>query len=565
MRARTPRRSGPRTTGGRVRRRCSSRPTARSRSAGAGVRSRARRLSFGRGCEHAVPRTPGRRPVAGRRGDGHAALLARDPAALGARRAGPVAAGADRLHPPRVPGGRGGPDRDRDLRRQPRPPRPVRPRRPGRPAGAARRPDRPRGPRRRRSRRPGRRVRRAARRPDQRPRPPRRRRRCAPRSARPSTACSRAASTCSCSRRSRRSTTSRSRSRRRGWRRPTGRSSRSLTFGEEIALPDGTTPAPAAAALAAFDVDAIGVNCGAGPQGCLDALTAMGDRGAVDPAERRAPAAGRGPVRLRREPRLPRADGRRHAGCRGAADRRLLRDDARAHRRDARAPSTPGPPPRPGSAAATADTRSAPATTPRLTATATDRRPARCRAAADRARPGAAGRPVRRLGGDRPAALGPHRSHDRGRPPAQGRRRRHGQRQRLGDGPRPDGRARGRVRDPARPRPRVRRPHDDPRPEPHGARVRAAGRARARRAEHPGPDRRPAAGRRLPDRARASGTSIRSGSSRSWPGSTAARTPPAARSAPRPGSPSPARSTRRPPTPRPNGTASSARSPPAPT
>jgi methionine synthase / methylenetetrahydrofolate reductase (NADH) len=53
----------------------------------------------------------------------------------------------------------------------------------------------------------------------------------------------------------------------------------SLTFGEEIALPDGTTPASAAAALAAFDVDAIGVNCGAGPQGCLDALVAMGERG----------------------------------------------------------------------------------------------------------------------------------------------------------------------------------------------------------------------------------------------------------------------------------------------
>ncbi len=49
-----------------------------------------------------------------------------------------------------------------------------------------------------------------------------------------------------------------------------------LTFGEELELPDGTTPAEAARAIAALDVDVIGVNCGAGPQGCLDALTAMG-------------------------------------------------------------------------------------------------------------------------------------------------------------------------------------------------------------------------------------------------------------------------------------------------
>ena len=46
----------------------------------------------------------------------------------------------------------------------------------------------------------------------------------------------------------------------------------SLTFGEELALIDGTTPETAAAALEAADVDVIGVNCGAGPQACLDAL-----------------------------------------------------------------------------------------------------------------------------------------------------------------------------------------------------------------------------------------------------------------------------------------------------
>ena len=46
----------------------------------------------------------------------------------------------------------------------------------------------------------------------------------------------------------------------------------SMTFGEELALIDGTTPESAAAALEAAEVDVIGVNCGAGPQACLDAL-----------------------------------------------------------------------------------------------------------------------------------------------------------------------------------------------------------------------------------------------------------------------------------------------------
>ena len=50
----------------------------------------------------------------------------------------------------------------------------------------------------------------------------------------------------------------------------------SLTFGEEIALPDGTEPADAAIALAAAEVDALGVNCGVGPQACLDALDGFG-------------------------------------------------------------------------------------------------------------------------------------------------------------------------------------------------------------------------------------------------------------------------------------------------
>jgi len=52
-----------------------------------------------------------------------------------------------------------------------------------------------------------------------------------------------------------------------------------LTFGEELELPDGTTPGAAAAALAALEVDVVGINCGAGPQGCLDALASMGGDG----------------------------------------------------------------------------------------------------------------------------------------------------------------------------------------------------------------------------------------------------------------------------------------------
>lgn len=52
-----------------------------------------------------------------------------------------------------------------------------------------------------------------------------------------------------------------------------------LTFGEDIVLPDGTSPALAAAGLATVDLDVLGVNCGAGPVGCLEALTAMGEAG----------------------------------------------------------------------------------------------------------------------------------------------------------------------------------------------------------------------------------------------------------------------------------------------
>jgi homocysteine S-methyltransferase len=49
-----------------------------------------------------------------------------------------------------------------------------------------------------------------------------------------------------------------------------------MTFGEELTAIDGSSPQTAATALAAAAVDAVGVNCGVGPQICLDALTQMG-------------------------------------------------------------------------------------------------------------------------------------------------------------------------------------------------------------------------------------------------------------------------------------------------
>jgi len=49
-----------------------------------------------------------------------------------------------------------------------------------------------------------------------------------------------------------------------------------MTFGEELTAIDGTSPQTAATALATADVDAVGVNCGAGPLICLDSLLQMG-------------------------------------------------------------------------------------------------------------------------------------------------------------------------------------------------------------------------------------------------------------------------------------------------
>jgi homocysteine S-methyltransferase len=66
----------------------------------------------------------------------------------------------------------------------------------------------------------------------------------------------------------------------------------SLTFGEELRLADGSSPAAAAGALAAAGADAIGINCGAGPVACLDALEAMGRPADGEPARSIMPNAG---------------------------------------------------------------------------------------------------------------------------------------------------------------------------------------------------------------------------------------------------------------------------------
>jgi methionine synthase / methylenetetrahydrofolate reductase(NADPH) len=71
-----------------------------------------------------------------------------------------------------------------------------------------------------------------------------------------------------------------------------------LTFGEELELSDGTTPRTAGRALIDARVDVVGVNCGVGPQACLEALEAIttaaneGDDGAKLPAWSILPNAG---------------------------------------------------------------------------------------------------------------------------------------------------------------------------------------------------------------------------------------------------------------------------------
>ncbi len=66
----------------------------------------------------------------------------------------------------------------------------------------------------------------------------------------------------------------------------------SMTFGEDLVLADGTTPAEALAALTDAGVDAVGVNCGVGPLACLDALGQLGPAGVGEPARSVMPNAG---------------------------------------------------------------------------------------------------------------------------------------------------------------------------------------------------------------------------------------------------------------------------------
>jgi methionine synthase / methylenetetrahydrofolate reductase(NADPH) len=65
-----------------------------------------------------------------------------------------------------------------------------------------------------------------------------------------------------------------------------------LTFGEELELADGSSPAAAALALESAPVDVIGVNCGAGPHACLEALEGFGHALAGAPARSIVPNAG---------------------------------------------------------------------------------------------------------------------------------------------------------------------------------------------------------------------------------------------------------------------------------
>lgn len=104
-----------------------------------------------------------------------------------------------------------------------------------------------------------------------------------------------------------------------------------MTFGEDGRSFMGTTPAIAATTLSALGASAVGINCSLGPARHADgALRALPAHGA---AQRRPAAHGsRWLDRLRREPRGVRPGDARHPRSRRTRHRRMLRDDARAHR-----------------------------------------------------------------------------------------------------------------------------------------------------------------------------------------------------------------------------------------
>ncbi len=66
----------------------------------------------------------------------------------------------------------------------------------------------------------------------------------------------------------------------------------SMTFGEDLVLADGTTPAHALTALTLAGADVVGVNCGVGPLACLDALAQLGPSAEGEPARSVMPNAG---------------------------------------------------------------------------------------------------------------------------------------------------------------------------------------------------------------------------------------------------------------------------------
>ncbi len=191
----------------------------------------------------------------------------------------------------------------------------------------------------------------------------------------------------------------------------------SLTFGEELALADGSSPGAAVDALTRAGADAIGVNCGAGPAACLDAIEAMGLPADGEPARSIMPNAG---LSQRLEgrfvyaagagyfgdvtPRLVAAGARIVGGCCGTTPEHIA---AMRVALDALA------------AGATDDERAAttaPSDVPRRTKRR-DRRLRRDRRCAAADAPGRAARrrTVRRVGRDRPAPQHPHRADHRSR------------------------------------------------------------------------------------------------------------------------------------------------------
>ena len=122
----------------------------------------------------------------------------------------------------------------------------------------------------------------------------------------------------------------------------------SMTFGEDLVLADGTTPAAAACrpdrGRRRRDRRQLRRRPPRVPRRAGPARGA-GGRGArpVDHAQRGPAAAPRGPVRVRGRAAVVRVDGPEPPRRRRAHRRRLLRDDAGPHRGDARGPGYGGP------------------------------------------------------------------------------------------------------------------------------------------------------------------------------------------------------------------------------